>query len=224
MCWLKLRFQAGCHLCESGDWPVWTFAQSRLSHCLSTKSEMAICVSFMRVAKAMASLHIGKGLPELSSQYQNLKCWLKWQLWCLLCEKRRLWRVWTFTQVWTFVQARLGRRHSTKISSVSSKNDSCVIILCEQRRLWWDLHQLPQQMCATFGTLYQCFNKCSQCVVIRFLKWKSFYGYLIITMLRHAKFPQFRQSQQKKNRISRPKSRTVSDFLAISCYKSQIAW
>ena len=31
------------------------------------------------------------------------------------------------------------------------------------------LQQQPQDFCATISALYQCFKKCSQCVVIKFL-------------------------------------------------------
>ena len=72
------------------------------------------------------------------------------------------------------------------------------------------LHQQPQDFCATISALYQCFKKCSQCVVIKFLNktfaslprknkqsgnrfFMLFHGDMTTDVLRHADFSQFKQ-------------------------------
>ena len=71
------------------------------------------------------------------------------------------------------------------------------------------LHQKPQDFCATISALNQCFKKCSQCVVIKFLNktfasiprkkssnrffWMLFHGTMTTAALWQADFPQFRQ-------------------------------
>ena len=120
---------------------------------------------------------------------QNLLCCLKWRFVCYSRQQRILWWVCAFAQAKS-----LDNALSIKISCAGSEGswESARI----HRLVWafvkeskyhmlaeiaifvtfmWTAndvvsrHQQQQHFCATISALYQCFKKCSQCVVIKFL-------------------------------------------------------
>ena len=111
---------------------------------------MAICVLFTPVANTLVSLHICAGkVTGQCNKYQDLLCWQQ-----------------RFLGVCTFAQARQSLLHSIEISML-------VEMAIFVSFMWTandvvSLHQQPQDFCATISALYQCFKKCSQCVVIKF--------------------------------------------------------
>ena len=160
----------------------------------------------------------------------NLLCCLKCRFVCYSRQQLILWWVYTFAQTKS-----LDNVINIKISCAGSKGSwesvrlhrlawalftvSQYHVLVEmaifETFMWTandvvSLHQQPQDFCATISALYQCFKKCSQCVVIKFLNktfaslprkkykvvivfWMLFHGNMTTAALRHADFPLFRQ-------------------------------
>ena len=140
--------------------------------------------------------------------------------------------------------------HITKISCAVSKSDLCAIRVLVQIAicvpLVWtanavaSLRQQPWHIniFVIISELYQCVEKCSQGVVIKFNntffaslprkkeRVNSFcvllHGNMIKVALCHADFPRFRQSTGKH--LSRSNSRTASDWPTRPWIKSPIAW
>ena len=112
---------------------------------------MAICVLFTPAANSLVSLHICAGkVTGQYNKYQDLLCW-----------QQRLFGV------CTFAQARLSFFTVSKYH-VLVEMVIFVTFMCTANDVV-SLHQQPPDFCATISALYQCFKKCSQCVVIKFL-------------------------------------------------------
>ena len=120
---------------------------------------------------------------------QNILCCLKWRFVCYSRQQRILWWVCTFAQAKS-----LNNVINIKISCAGSKGSwesarlhrlvwafftvSKYHVLVEMAifvTFIWSandvvsMHQQPQDFCATISALYQCFKKCSQCVVMKSL-------------------------------------------------------
>ena len=159
---------------------VWAFVTVQNSHVVTEWH-------FMRAAKDLASLHVRLTLAFVT--VQSLLCCLKWRFVCYSRQQRILWWVCTFAQT-----KALDNVINIKISCAGSKGSwesarlhrlawslftvSKYHVLVEMTifvTFMWtandvvSLHQQPQDFCATISALYQCFKKCSQCVVIKFL-------------------------------------------------------
>ena len=184
----------GCHSCEQrGLWRVCSFAWSSLSLRHSSKflcggsncNWMPICTSG-EGSGVSAYLHM---LTLAFITVQNLVRCLKWRFVCYSSQQLILWWFCIFAQAKS-----LDNAISIKISFAGSKGswESA----CLHRLAWafvtvskyhmlaeiaifvtfmWtanavvSLHQQPQHFCAFISALYQCFKKCPQCVVIKYL-------------------------------------------------------
>ena len=189
-----LTYYFGCHSCKQRWlWRVCTFAWSSLSLRHSSKLScgdsngnwMPFCASSDGSGQS-ALLH---RLTLAFVTVQNLLCCLKWRFVCYSRQQRILWWVCTFGQAKS-----LDNVINIKISCAGSKGSwesarlhrlawsfftvSKYHVLVEMSifvTFMWtandvvSLHQQPQDFCATISALYQCFKKCSQCVVIKFL-------------------------------------------------------
>ena len=153
---------------------------------------MAICVLFTPAANTLVSLHICA--DKVTGQCKNIKisCAGSKGSW----ESSRLHRLtWAF---FTVSKSHVLVEMAIFVTIMWTANDVV------------SLHQQPQDFCATISALYQCFKKCSQCNVIKFLNktfaslqrkknkavivfWMLFHGNMTTAALRHADFPQFRQ-------------------------------
>ena len=136
-------------------WRVCTFAQAYLSlrHCAKSHvlPKMAIYELFTPAANTPMSLHICTGIVTgQCDSYQDL-----------MCRRRRL------LGVCTFAQARLSLCHSTEISCAGSNGDLCTVYV--NSKCCGESAPVPLRICSTISASYQCFKKCLQCVVIKFL-------------------------------------------------------
>ena len=184
----------GRHSCKQRwHWRVCTFAWSSLSlrHSLkfSCGDSNGDWVPFCANSEGSGmSAHLHR-LTLAFVTVQNLLWCLKWRFVCYSRQHRIPW--W----VCTFVQAKsLDNVINIKISCAGSKGSwesarlhrlawafftvSKYHVLVEMviivTFMWTandavSLHQQPQDFWATISALYQCFKKCSQCVVINFL-------------------------------------------------------
>ena len=182
----------GCHSCEQRwllrvctfDW-VWAFRHSSKFSCRDSNGD---CMPFCASSEGSGeSAHLHR-LTLAFVTVQNLLCCFKWRFVCYSRQQLILWLVCTFAQAKS-----LENVINIKISCACSKGSwesarlhrlawafftvSKYHVLVEMAifvTFMWtandvvSLHQQPQNFCATISALYQCFKKCSQCVVIKF--------------------------------------------------------
>ena len=180
--WCLVGFSESAHLLGL----VWAFVTVQISHVMTQMGDwMPFCASSEGSGES-AHLH---RLTLAFSTVQNLLCCLKWRFVCYSRQQRILWWVCIFAQAKS-----LDNVINIKISFVGSK---CSFESARLHRLVWaffivskyhvlvemsilvtfmwtvidvvSLQQQPQDFCETISALYQCFKKCSQCVVIEFL-------------------------------------------------------